>query len=195
MNCSADAKTIYAIYSNNYQSSSQEPRRVHSPLPRTTLSTDHCTMELQVFVQFIQFFLAYLYLSEYLKCPFPQGTRNPSLTSQVWFTSQFRSVICIWLDFGSVVQIDYEGNSDKTGDSILPPPYSPPSQPSVYDPNAADELNDWDERNNWDVNTGVSNFSEIYISALFIPFSRNCFLHCDVWSPFLGDLRILYIWA
>jgi len=40
------------------------------------------------------------------------------------------------------------GNSDKTGDSILPPPYSPPSQPSVYDPNAADELNDWDERNN-----------------------------------------------
>ena len=46
------------------------------------------------------------------------------------------------------MQIDYEGNSDKTGDSILPPPYSPPSQPSVYDPNAADELNDWDERNN-----------------------------------------------
>ena len=92
--------------SNNYQSSLQEPRRVHSPLPRTTLSTDHCTMELQVFVQFIQFFLAYLYLSEYLKCPFPQGTRNPSLTSQVWFTSQFRSVICIWLGFGSVLQID-----------------------------------------------------------------------------------------
>ena len=32
---------------------------------------------------------------------------------------------------------------------MLPPPYSPTlAQPSVYDPNAASELNDWDERNN-----------------------------------------------
>ena len=37
------------------------------------------------------------------------------------------------------------GNSDKTGESTLPP-YTPPQ--GVYDPNAADELKDWDERNN-----------------------------------------------
>ena len=85
------------------------------------------------------------------------------------------------------MQIDCEGNSDKTGDSILPPPYSPPSQPSVYDPNAADELNDWDERNNWDVNTGVCNFSEIYISALFTPCSRNCFLQSQSWTFFFSE--------
>ena len=38
----------------------------------------------------------------YAKYPSLQGTRNCSPASQVWFTSQFRSVICIWLGFGSV---------------------------------------------------------------------------------------------
>eukprot|EP00090_Calanus_glacialis_P004545 TRINITY_DN13400_c0_g1_i1.p1 TRINITY_DN13400_c0_g1~~TRINITY_DN13400_c0_g1_i1.p1 ORF type:complete len:549 (+),score=97.43 TRINITY_DN13400_c0_g1_i1:261-1907(+) len=39
------------------------------------------------------------------------------------------------------------GNSDKTGESTLPP-YTPPQGLSVYDPNASDELKDWDDRNN-----------------------------------------------
>ena len=77
MNCSADAKTIYAIYSNNYQSSSQEPRRVHSPLPRTTLSTDHCTMELQVFVQFHPFFWPIFIFLDIFNMSIPSGHQKP----------------------------------------------------------------------------------------------------------------------
>ena len=77
MNCSADAKTIYAIYSNNYQSSSQEPRRVHSPLPRTTLRTDHCTMELQVFVQFHPIFSGLSLCLDIFNMSIPSGHQKP----------------------------------------------------------------------------------------------------------------------